>query len=250
MERAMENLCLSARLSKVAEWIEDTGNRRVADVGTDHGYLPVYLASSGIADKVIAMDVRKAPLAKAEGNIKAFGVADRVSVRLSDGLDGLEAGEADTITICGMGGRLIRTILERGRGKYGADTQLILSPQSEIKQFRQFLVSEGFTVVREHFLREDNQYYAIMDCRYNPDFELFMRFGRDNLKNRNEDLYQYLKRELAINAKILDTVRKAGASERITQVNEDIYYIRKALVDYYEDDVVTACEGETEGLQQ
>ena len=89
-----------------------------------------------------------------------------------------------------------------------------------------------------------------MDCRYNPDFELFLRYGKDNLFSRNEDLHLYLKKELDVNLRILDAVSKAGASKRMTQVNEDIYYIRKALVDYYEDNVVTARKGETESVRQ
>lgn len=246
----MEGYNLSKRLSCVAEWIKDTGSKRVADIGTDHGYLPIYLATNQIADKVIAMDVRQQPLAKAKNNIKNFGVEDKVCVRLSDGLDKLEPGEADAITICGMGGRLIRSILSNGRGKFDSSTQLILSPQSEVKEFREFLASSGYSVIREHFLKEDNQYYTIMDCRYNPDFELFLRYGKDNLVSRNEDLHLYLKKELDVNLRILDAVSKAGASKRMTQVNEDIYYIRKALVNYYEDNVVTAREGETESVRQ
>lgn len=246
----MEGYNLSKRLSCVAEWIKDTGSKRVADIGTDHGYLPIYLAGNGIADKVIAMDVRQQPLSKAKNNIKSFGVEDKVSVRLSDGLEKLEPGEVDAVTICGMGGRLIRSILSNGKGKFDGSTQLILSPQSEVKEFREFLAGFGYSVIREHFLKEDNQYYTIMDCRYNPDFELFLRYGKDNLFSRNEDLHLYLKKELDVNLRILDAVSKAGASKRMTQVNEDIYYIRKALVDYYEDNVVTARKGETESVRQ
>ncbi len=242
----MEEYNLSKRLSCVAEWIRDTGNRRVADIGTDHGYLPAYLAAEGIADKVIAMDVRKQPLSKAESNIARFGVQDKVSVRLSDGMEKLEAGEADTITICGMGGRLVRSILEKGADKYNSKTQLILSPQSEIREFRHFLISSGYSVVREHFLKEDNQYYVIMDCRCDTDFELYLRFGRDNLLNANKDLYEYLNRELDINLKILDAVSSAGAEKRAEQVKKDIYYIKKALEEYYGGNVIRACEGETE----
>lgn len=242
----MEGYNLSKRLSRVAEWIKDTGSRSVADIGTDHGYLPIYLASSKTADRVIAMDVRKQPLAKAERNIQNYGVSDKVCVRQSDGLEKLESGEVEAVTVCGMGGRLIRSILEKGHAVFNKDTQIIVSPQSEIREFREYLLSSGYSIVRECFLKEDNQYYTIMDCRYEPDFELFLRYGRDNLMKKNEDLYLYLKKELDTNLKILDTVSRAGASERMTQIKEDIYYIRKALVDYYEDDIIKACERESE----
>ena len=234
MGTTMEGYSLSKRLSCVADWIKDTGHRCVADIGTDHGYLPVYLAKNNIADRVIAMDVRIQPLNKAESNVRLYGVQEKVELRLSDGLDELKPLEADTITICGMGGRLIQSILTRGKDKYSENTQIIVSPQSEIKVFRQFLVSAGYTVVRENFIKEDNQFYSIMDCRFNPEFELYLRYGKDNLENRNQDMYQYLNRELDTNLKILDTVTRAGARERKAQVETELYYIRRAL-EYYSD---------------
>ena len=148
MGTTMEGYSLSKRLSCVADWIKDTGHRCVADIGTYHGYLPVYLAKNNIADRVIAMDVRKQPLNKAESNVRMYGVQDKVELRLSDGLDELKPLEADTITICGMGGRLIQSILTRGKDKYSENTQIIVSPQSEIKEFRQFLVLAGYRVIR------------------------------------------------------------------------------------------------------
>ena len=133
-----------------------------------------------------------------------------------------------------MGGRLIQSILTRGKDKYSENTQIIVSPQSEIKEFRQFLVLAGYRVIRENFIKEDNQFYSIMDCRFNPEFELYLRYGKDNLESRNQDMYQYLNRELDTNLKILDTVTRAGARERKAQVETELYYIRRAL-EYYSD---------------
>lgn len=92
-------------------------NGVVADIGTDHGYLPIYLISAGISSKVIAMDVREKPLERAAMHIKEADLSEKIEVRLSDGLDKLEEKEADTITICGMGGRLIKrfSIMEKIR---------------------------------------------------------------------------------------------------------------------------------------
>lgn len=239
----MEGLNLSKRLMCVADWIKDTGSRTVADVGTDHGYLPVYLAANGIADKVIAMDVRKKPLEKAGANIRLYGVDDRVEVRLSDGLDKMEPSETQAVTMCGMGGRLIERLLKTGCGKLTKDTQIIVSPQSEIPEFRRFLASSGFDIKREYFLHEDNQYYAVMDCRYDPDYELYVRFGKDNLTSRNADLHAYLLRELEINLKLLDTVNDAGATDRAAQLEREIYYIRRGLDIYYDGEVITTGKG-------
>ena len=112
----MNEFKLSKRLACVAGIINPGGV--LADIGTDHGYLPVHVAKNNIASKVIAMDVRKKPLEKAAENIKLYGVSQKVELRLSDGLYKLAENEADTITICGMGGKLIQSILENGSSKY------------------------------------------------------------------------------------------------------------------------------------
>ena len=91
----MEELNLSDRLRLIAGLIKK--GSKVADIGTDHGYLPIFLVKSGITDRVIAMDVRKGPLKKAEDNTRAFCVSDQIELRLSDGLAALEKGEADKI---------------------------------------------------------------------------------------------------------------------------------------------------------
>ena len=121
----MEELNLSDRLRLIAGLIKK--GSKVADIGTDHGYLPIFLVKSGITDRVIAMDVRKGPLKKAEDNTRAFCVFDQIELRLSDGLAALEKGEADTVTISGMGGRLIQSILTNGMEKLDKSTRLIVS---------------------------------------------------------------------------------------------------------------------------
>ena len=160
----MEELNLSDRLRLIAGLIKK--GSKVADIGTDHGYLPIFLVKSGITDRVIAMDVRKGPLKKAEDNTRAFCVFDQIELRLSDGLAALEKGEADTVTISGMGGRLIQSILTNGMEKLDKSTRLIVSPQSELREFRIFLKEKGFLVLEEHMMTEDGQFYVIMECVY------------------------------------------------------------------------------------
>jgi len=161
----MNEFKLSKRLACVAGIINPGGV--LADIGTDHGYLPVHVAKNNIASKVIAMDVRKKPLEKAAENIKLYGVSQKVELRLSDGLYKLAENEADTITICGMGGKLIQSILENGSSKISENTQLILSPQSEIREFRKYLSESGYETVKEYMISEDGQFYVIIDCRRN-----------------------------------------------------------------------------------
>ena len=159
---------ISDRLKCVAGLVNK--GARVADIGTDHAYLPIYLVQSGISNKVYACDVRKEPLRRAKLHIDEYGLSDKITTRLCDGLKGINKGDVDTVTICGMGGRLMKNILEAGIDKLGDNTQLVLSAQSELRDFRKYLLETGIDIKSEHILLEDGKYYFIFDCVYNvPD---------------------------------------------------------------------------------
>ena len=119
---------------------------RLADVGTDHGYVPIYLMQSKRIVFAVASDVRPGPLARAKQNIEEAGLSDYIEVRLSDGLAALKKGEADTILIAGMGGPLMERILQERLETACAAAELILQPQSEIPAFRRFLAKAGLCV--------------------------------------------------------------------------------------------------------
>ena len=125
---------LSLRLSAIADLVTE-GNRLV-DVGCDHGYLPVYLIQQKKIPSAIAMDVRKGPLSRAQEHIRQYGLEEYIQTRLSDGLEGLKAGEGDTLVIAGMGGPLMERILTDGRSVRNSFSELILQPQSDIPHFR------------------------------------------------------------------------------------------------------------------
>ncbi len=222
---------LSERLQNVAALIKK-GNV-VADIGTDHAYLPIHIVNSGISDRVIAMDVRKGPLEKAKQNVSDYKTAGNISIRLSDGLDSLCPMEAETITICGMGGRLIKSILESGKDKYNGQTQLILSPQSELREFRQYLYSFGYSVRKEVILKEDGQFYFIFCCfrdgqtDYNRLFcrkddvykEMALRYGIELLREKNECLKEYLEREYRLTKHVYETVKGSAVKNRTKKAN-------------------------------
>ncbi len=136
--------------------------RRVADVGCDHGYVSIYLVQRGIAEGALAMDVRKGPLSMAESNIAEFGLSDKVQVRLSDGLEKLEPGEADALVIAGMGGKLMISILEKKDLRRLGIRVAVLQPQSDIPEFRQYLRDKGYVIADERVVFEDGKYYFPM----------------------------------------------------------------------------------------
>lgn len=151
---------LSKRLRAAAGLV--TKGNRVADVGCDHAYTSIYLCEEGICPSVIAMDVNKGPLLRAEQNVAASGWKDRITLRLSDGLAELKEGEADTILLTGMGGLLMMKILTASPGVTASAKELVLQPQSEVAQVRRYLHKHGYRITGERMVREDEKFYVML----------------------------------------------------------------------------------------
>ena len=143
---------LSDRLEEILRFC-GSGNC-AADVGTDHGMVPIELVGRGCFRSAIAMDVGEGPLSRAKEHIGARGLGDRIAVRLSDGFAGLAPGEADVIVLAGMGGPLMSRILQDGLQTALAADRLVLSPQSDIPAFRKSLHGMGFSIVKEEMLED------------------------------------------------------------------------------------------------
>ena len=152
---------LNGRLKQIASLVPHC--RTLADVGTDHGYIPIYCASHGICDYALAMDINPMPLRSAQSNILKYGLDDKITVRLSDGLQALAANEADVIVIAGMGGLLMRDILQSGDSVIGKDTLLILQPMLAARELREYLYSSGFDIFDEYVCREQDKFYNIIN---------------------------------------------------------------------------------------
>lgn len=160
------------------------------------------------------MDLRKGPLDKAKKHIRDNCLEDRIQTRLSDGLEKLSANEADIITICGMGGRLIADIVTKGMNVITRNTTLIVSPQSEVGDFRHFLVSQRLVVDDEKMLKEDGKYYFIIKCRksdenvYSEYSETQYQYGWKLLESKDKTLYEYLIKEKETNDGISNSLKK------------------------------------------
>ena len=144
---------LSKRLTAVAALV--TPGSRLADVGTDHGYIPIWLVKNGRIPCAVAMDVNKGPLLRAEENIREEGLEEKIETRLSDGLKKLCPGEADAAVIAGMGGALTIYILEAASRVLPGMKELILQPQSEIAKVRRWLEDQGWQIAEEDMVEED-----------------------------------------------------------------------------------------------
>ena len=156
-------LPISKRLLCCASMVQS--GARVADIGTDHGYLGIYLLQSGAARHVIACDLRKDPLENARRNAKLFGVDGEMELRLSDGLEKILPDEVDTVVMAGMGGDLIQKILSQCPWRKREGLQFILQPQSAGNVLRRWLCEDGFEIQREEPVQDGHFLYTVMELR-------------------------------------------------------------------------------------
>jgi tRNA (adenine22-N1)-methyltransferase len=233
---------LSLRLETLAHMV--TPGNRVCDLGCDHCFLPIYLIQKKISPSVIALDARKGPLARGKGHIADYGLELYIDTRISDGLEGLEDGEADTLICAGMGGRLMKRILFAGREMARRFKELILQPQSDVPSFLRFLREEGYGTVSEDMVKEEGQFYPMMKvvptgeavpCRES----IFDLFGECLLRERNPVLRDYLifRQGVAegVLAKLLDSEDgmaargKERSHSRRAEIEEELSGISRAL---------------------
>lgn len=149
---------LPKRLETIIERLPASGC--LADIGCDHAYVAIEAVRRGKATRALACDVRKGPLQQAAEHIICAGLAGKIETRLSDGLEKVAPGEADTVVVAGMGGPLMERILQ---GRLEDFRHFVLSPQSEIPHFRRFLLAEGMQIDEETMLIDEGKYYVILN---------------------------------------------------------------------------------------
>ncbi len=155
---------LTERLSAAASLVK--GGGIVADIGTDHGYLPIYLIQSGKIEKAIAADIGKMPLENARKSVAQYELADRIELRLSDGLNSFRENEVDEIVFAGMGGTLIAEKLKETPWIKNEKYHFVFQPQSRAEDLREFLFANGFEIGEEIATREGNRFYIALDAFY------------------------------------------------------------------------------------
>ncbi len=170
---------LSKRLQLVASFVSE--GKVMADIGTDHGYVPIHLVQNQVVPYAYACDVNKGPLERANAHIAEAGLGGKIETRLGSGLSVLKPGEAEAIVIAGMGGPLMQRLLEESREVVAGVTELILSPHSEVDGVRRYLHETGFSMVREAMIYDEGKFYTVLKAVPGEDIaytELEYRFGR------------------------------------------------------------------------
>lgn len=233
---------ISNRLMTAAALV--TQGYTLADVGTDHGYIPIYLLQQKKIPAAIAMDINEGPLERAKEHIALYGLQAYIQTRLSDGVAALKPGEVEAVLIAGMGGGLVMHILKNGEKVCQSAKELILQPQSEIEHVREFLREEGYAILAEDMVLEEGKFYPMMKVQYqgekaqkaSEELKLSDLYGGLLLQNRHPVLKTFLEKEKLIYTGIKENLAKQPASEkirtRLAEVEDILHYNELALQFY------------------
>lgn len=157
---------LSGRLKAVADLV--CQGSAIVDVGTDHGYIPVYLVENNIIKSAVAIDVNEGPLASCKALVEEKRFGDRIKTRISDGLLSVRENECDTIIIAGMGGELIARILSDC--KWAKNKRLVLQPMTHPEILRKHLFDNGFEIMKDIIVPDGKHHYSVITAEYTGNF--------------------------------------------------------------------------------
>ncbi|MDD2959927.1 MAG: class I SAM-dependent methyltransferase [Lachnospiraceae bacterium] len=227
---------LSKRLNAVANLV--TPGNRLADVGTDHGYIPIELIKAGRIPWAAALDINKGPLQRAAEHIRREGLEKQIETRLSDGLAKVRVQEADSVVIAGMGGGLTIQILERGEEILPSLKELILQPQSEIEKVRRWLENHDFSIQEEDMVLEDGKFYPMMRAVHGSmrlSGEIDAKYGPVLLHNKNSCLLEFLRWEAGIKEQVKERLQQSGgdsAAQRMLEVEQALRWNQEAQLEF------------------
>lgn len=220
-------------LSKRLNWILEKVDKceTIMDVGTDHGYIPIQLIKKNLSNKVIASDINKDPLEKAKINVSLEGVLKNIDLRLGGGLAPLNKGEAEGIIIAGMGGNMIRDILESDLDKVKEVDYFILQPAQNPEVLREYLYTHDYKIIDEDICLDEGKYYELFKIKYkksdnknsfeNLDYEI-----SPLLLEKKSDIFRlYIENKIDKNKKIIsfineDTEHAKQRKELLVRKNE------------------------------
>ncbi len=224
----MRQLQLQPRLQLLASLIPE--GSRLADIGTDHGYVPVYLLQRGLIDGAIASDIGAEPLQHAKNTAAEYEV-EGIDFRLCPGLDAIASEECDTILIAGMGGETIITILENAPWTKRGDHLLLLQPMTKVEMLRKWLADNGYTFTGERLVFDKDHLYPVMLVRGGAQEELTLAQQYGGVMLDGDLLYgEYLdERIMKLTIAIDGLMRARNEAQRAT--SEEMQEIRTALVE-------------------
>lgn len=228
---------LSLRLRTICNMIDNC--KTIADIGTDHGYIPIYLIKNKMCEFAIACDINKGPLEKAEENIKLENLEDNISLRLGSGFDVITPGEANAAIIAGMGGHLIKDLIESGMEVFKSLDYLILQPVQNPDVLRKYIYDSGFEVVKEELCIDEKIFYEIIKIRYanaNENIrkvqnDIFYEVSYDLIKQKHPLVNNFIQYKINRYRNILEYIQEDSslANLRKKEVKEKIHKLEELL---------------------
>lgn len=230
----MDAYHLSRRLTAVAKYVPD--GARLADIGSDHAYLPASLLVSGKISYAVAGEVVKGPYENEKKEIKTLGLGDRLKARLADGLAAINVEDhIDTVTIAGMGGSLIEEILSKNKERLAGVKRLVLQPNVGEIRVRQWLMDHGYQIMAEDILEEDGHTYEIIcadlsTCPFRYD-DRELLFGPFLLEQNSPVFQNKWQAELGRTKNAVSHMEQARERpvDKINQMNDKIAMIERIL---------------------
>ena len=207
---------LTDRLLKIASLVSD--GKKIADIGTDHGYIPVYLLKEGKVPFAVLADVNKGPLDNAHKEVIQNNLLDKVDLRLGSGIEILEIGEVEEVIIAGMGGILISELLEAKKEVAHNVEKLILQPMQAQEELRYYLLNNGYEILEEVLVREDFRIYEIIVAKYTGkntiiEDEIYYEVGIKLLENKDSLFNDFIEKKIKTYSSIVNKLEgKNGES--------------------------------------
>ncbi|KKI54460.1 MAG: tRNA (adenine(22)-N(1))-methyltransferase TrmK [Staphylococcus equorum] len=222
---------LNQRLKKVSTYIQGDC---LADIGSDHAYLPIFAIENNLTQKAIAGEVIKGPFEASKRNVIEQQLHSVIDVRLGDGLSVIQkSDDISSITICGMGGPLIAKILDEGSEKLTNQPRLILQSNIQSSAIRKQLVKMNYSIIAEDILEEKGHIYEIIVADYLESVEPLssqaLKFGPELLKNKNNLFFKKWERERDALYKIQQNLNPQQHAERLNEINNEINLINEVI---------------------
>ena len=212
---------LTPRLQCIADMVPE--GVRIADIGTDHAYIPIYLIKKGIASYAIASDLRPGPVARAVENVQRYGLMDSIDIRLGDGLEAIKRDEVDVIIVAGMGGILITEILDASKSLLSNIKRLILQPMIAQKEVRMWLLEHNFAIIDEELVAEGHKIYNVIVAEPGEqkfEKEIYYSIGKKLIEKRDPLLVQWINKSINTMKKIVMQLEDNHSDDSRMQMEE------------------------------
>jgi len=224
---------LSLRLRTIAAMVEKCDS--VADIGTDHGYIPIFLVKNDICKRAIASDINLGPIEKAKLNISLENLSAQIACRLGGGLTTIKPEEVNCAIIAGMGGNLIRDIILEREEVFNNLDSAILQPVQNPEVLRRFIYEQGYAIVDEELCFDQNKFYEILKVKYDnkpqQKEDIFYEVGETLINKKHPLIKEYLQHKIEKNKKIYENIKDEteSAEQRKSEIKLKISRLKELI---------------------